>query len=921
MSKGKGTPSRPPPAKIRKLSTAADRQPQPQPPPLENPTSPTLTHRSSFLSSPERDREARAVTTPKRTPKSPFRSLRTRLRSFGLGSASSPAAPTSTSKRPASLGSRPASAARDGWASTTWQRSVRGKTVSGPVSVVPGGAARLKGYHGPAGSRPNAALTAAAAEAAAGTVGRSVSLPANLAARAGGEGEDDDDDDADFDEQRRRADEVLPALLWRTRSEKRPQAAGADDEFGRVSEFGALVGGAVSPLSVDEFLAAQMPLRSPPLLLVSPVQSTTSDVGAQRPLPNRDRSPKPGLRSIQIPPRSGSGLSPNPPSSIARFLRSPTPEQQHGEAAERPSSPTSLNHRPPLMPPQISSDFVRQSDDLPLSALRARQVAETEAIARDLAARDPSHRNSRILPGATLPMDWATQTLVRSKTVGAVTDRWRDPYAAEGDVNGGKGSSSQGSSSLRRSSSDSPLLPQSDVMRNVIASTGRQGENERGFSLGRVAGRRQSSMINHKTHARTVSVPTTRNEQAAGRRHPISEDSPFKQPFPSEFEEVPFRRAANFCPASLATAAVDDEATNLPMSPSTPATPLMPQILEASPPPTTAPGSPDPGSSSSKPSSNAAGENGKSPLMDMIEQLQAHPTSRNNAVSAPIRSGGAFRGSSAGRQMFARGYALAAGDPEDAMENLDDSPYEEEYRHRDRNTSTQSEGGYPFPLAGYLDSAAPSRSASTDAGQVRPGPPASLVNLPSRHAGITATTARSPPAPTSLTSASDRDGFLLRSPLGGANMRAFLDPDSPDRSITMEQMEREIAQMEAELAASGTPRSMYDSPYLSSIRSPAVGDEEPESPSPPGSRITPRSAKRWSLIEMERAYERMKNLLASSNERQRSLSHDERAFGLDSVPEVLSAHDSPSVAARTDGGASREGEPPDQASCSPKPSA
>lgn len=946
MSKGKGTSTGPPPAKIRKLSVAADRQPPP--PPLENPTSPTSTHRSSFSSSPERNRAAAATkaTTPKRTPKSPFRSLRTRLRSFGLGSSSPSAtvAPSTSSskRRPASLGG---GGGKDGWSGTTTRQSVRGKTVSGPVSVIPGGAARLKGYQGPAGSRPNAALTAAAAEAAAGTVGRSVSLPANLAARAtrgGGGGGEGDDDGADFDEQRRRVDEALPALLWRARSGKSHR--GTEYGSGGVTEFGAIVGGAVSPLSVDEFLAAQMPLHSPPLL--SPTQTPVDGEEARTDPP--PRGPKAALRSIRIPPRAttSTGLSPNPTGSIARFLRSPTPEQQqhHGEAAENPSSPppTSSSHRPPLMPPRISSDFVRPSDDLPLSALRARQVAETEAIARVLnaaaAARDPSssssHRNSRILPGATLPIDWATQTLVRSKTMGAVVaavpDRWRDPLlVVEGNSGGGggrKGSSSQGSSSLRRSSSDSPLLPQSDVMRNATAlASGRQGENERGYSLGRVAGRRQSSMIKYKTHARTVSVPTTRHEQAAGRRHPPADsDSPFKQPFPSEFEEVPFRQEANtFRPSSLAA----DGETHLPLSlsPSTPATPLLPQIVEASPPPTTATGSPDPGSSSG----NAADENGRSPLMDMIEQLQGHPTSGNAAVSAPFRGGGAFRGRpSVGRQMFAREYAAAAAaaeDPEDAMENLDDgvgSPYEEEgeeSRYRDRNTSTQSEAGYPFPLAGYLDSAAPSRSASTDAGQVHPGPPAYLVNLPS-HAGLPATTARSPPTPTSPTSASERDGFLLRSPPGGAHMRAFFEPDSPDRSITMEQMEREIAQMEAELAASGTPRSMYDSPYLSSIRSPAV-DEEPESPSPPGSRITPRSAKRWSLIEMERAYERMKNLLASSNERQRSRSHDERAFGLDSVPEVLPVQDSPSAAARTDGGASREGERPDQASFSPKPSA
>ncbi|GAA5991873.1 hypothetical protein JCM10908_002249 [Rhodotorula pacifica] len=905
MSKGKaaattGAAAAPPPAKIRKSqqlgherageasATERDRGR----PRFHDPTSPTATHRSSFSSSPERDRSARAAaaaalaaataaTTPKRTPKSPFRSLRTRLFGHsGSGQANPPsssAAGTGSKRRTSSFGGRPAEGS-----TLAARHSVRGKKVSGPISVVPGGAARLKGYSGPAGSRSNAALTAAAAEAAAGTVGRSVSLPANLAraARGGGDGAGDE---ADIDEpegyEQREDDTLRPALLWRG-------ASGADRSIGggggggvAVTEFGALSsgttggGGATTPLSrtgvsVDEFLAAQVPMHSPPILATA--ESTA-----------RDRlAVKQTHRSIQIAPRTGGSLSPNAPASITRFLRSPSPDtSQHGGGGSGLSSPSSLVS-PPLVP-RISSDFVRQSDEPSLSALRARQAAETEAIARTLAARDPSHRNSRILPGATLPNDWTSQTLVRSKTVSGVPDRWRDPYSSprNGDEDDYSGDGAGGSTSLRRSSSDSPLLPHSDVMLNAIAAAaGTQSENERGFSLGRVAGRRQSLTV--KTHNRTISAPVIGN----GPRAVPSIRPNSSRPFPSEFEEVPFQQFRS-------TSSSDDG----PLSHTVSAGPTpLPQIVETSPVPTETSGSPVLAGSE-------ASQAAASPLMDMIEQLEGRPTASSETgaggagartetssdIASPVLRGGAPGTSSASRHLVAHHYG---GEDSDAMEHIDDSPFE--FR-RDRNTSTQSEAGYPFPLAGYLDSAAPSRSGSTDAGQTRPGPPTYLFNVNASNASaVPSARTAAGLSPDSLRSDSEsaaspsRAQYLgLDASSGGASHLRSLE--SPDRSITMEQMEREIAQMEAELTASGTPRTLYDSPYLSSIRSPER--EEPDSPSPPGSRVTPRSAKRWSLVEMERAYERMKSLLAASS-RDRS-NDDGRSPALDSIAEGTSARD------------------------------
>lgn len=792
--------------------------------------------------------------------------------------------------------------------------------MSGPVSVIPGGAARLKGYRGPGdNSRVNAALTVEAAEAAAGTVGRSVSLPANLAARARFELEEHDPEREDA--------QFPPTLLWPLIGAKSGDRVSAG-EAGGVTEFGALratkepTRRSRTPLSVDQFLAAQMPpLNSPPL----PVQSPgLSDAAAPQPAPTQEPRSKPGLQPIEIPIRESSSLSlPYRPTSKARLSRARTPDQPARSPGT--SSAANMSPRPRLMPPRISSDFVRQSDEPSLTTLRARQAAETEAFARNLAALgDPSHRNSRILPGATLPGDWASQTLlVRSKTMGAIPDRWRDPYdvppadAAEQAVRNGQGGSPHSSSSLRRSLSDSPLLPTSVP----------HGENERGVSLGRVAGRRQSSI--GKAHGRTVSVPTTRTEQAGHHspQHPSSRSSSHR-PFPSEFEEVPFRRG-HFRPASMPTAAT--AAQDLPLSPSTPGTPHMPQIVENSPPPTTFSGaSPDLNSSAAD---QAADQTVTSPILRMIKQLEAPPSTGQREWNRSGAPGAApvSRGAGKGPQTLAHECA----EDSDAMERLggrhdpdhdhnDLSPYE--YRRDARNASTQSEAGYPFPLAGYLDSAAPSRSASTDAGRTAafPGPPAYLSSLQSR-SSLAAPPRGRISAPNSPESASGDDRIRSGPFVGlgvssrGMYMHAL---ESPDRSVTMEQMEREIAQMEAELAASGTPRSMYDSPYLSSIRSPpaAAAEDEPASPSPSG--VTPRSAKRWSLVEMERAYERMKSLLAaSSNERHRSQSLGlDRPFALDSVPEGVSVRDnSPSASpARRPEGA--EQATLAEASTSPQPS-
>lgn len=796
--------------------------------PLDRPGTPGSTQRSSFSSSPDRDRP---IAPTRQTPKpgrSPFKSFRARLHAFGFGSdttpPSSPVLATSathgsrTPQRSGSLGRK--AGRKEG------QQSVRGKRVSGPIAVVPGGAARLKGYNGPAGTRPNASLGTQAAEAAAGGIGKSVSLPADLAAaksnRSLNRGGENGGDDREVELDRKEAETFPPTLLWRP-----------DED---VSELGMRE--TRSPLSVDEYLAAQVPAQSPPV--VTTIYPSNS---------SGRRSPRP---PIHISPRPDSALSPNPPASLSRFLRSPNPDQQQLS---------------PFMPPlvnRVSSDFVRQVDQPPLSALRARQAAETEALRA-------ANRNSRLLPGATLPSDFASQALVRSKTEGAVPQRWRDQSApggageggSPGRRNGGDSPSTPpaGSTTLRRSLSDSPMLPQSDIMLNAISASASShaAEDSRGFSLGRVAGRRQSSI---KTHSRAVSVPTTRTEHSGY-------GSPSK-PFPSEFEEVPVQRRSQY------------RASDLPVSPSTPATPHLPQIVEASPSTKTVASV-----SRSLPSGEAAqvtNEHAPSPLLDLIEHLQANP---HEEEPSPRTVPGSFtRTEHAGADMAGRHpLARQVAEESDAMEYLDETPLDYQ---RGRNQSTQSSvaGGYPFPLAGYLDSSASSQQGSVASPLgVHPGAPAYL--LQNNNSDEPSAPARSPSNPKSPDSMSEYEPSPARSPFtlstpAGSRLRA---PDSPERSITMEQMEREIAQMEIELAAAGTPRSLYDSPFLSNARSPV----EPDSPTPSGSKITPRTNKRWSLIEMEKAYERMKDLLAASSERRPSeREEDGRSPALQAVPEGTS---------------------------------
>ena len=109
------------------------------------------------------------------------------------------------------------------------------------------------------------------------------------------------------------------------------------------------------------------------------------------------------------------------------------------------------------------------------------------------------------------------------------------------------------------------------------------------------------------------------------------------------------------------------------------------------------------------------------------------------------------------------------------------------------------------------------------------------------------------------------------------------DEDDPEPLLSVDEMEREIARMEAELALSGTPlrASPFSDAPLSVESSPILDRHASLAfPDPPSrvslarslsqtsaassSDVTPRTARRWSIVEVELAYHRMKQMLGST---------------------------------------------------------
>ncbi|GAA5837539.1 hypothetical protein JCM11251_002009 [Rhodosporidiobolus azoricus] len=302
-----------------------------------------------------------------------------------------------------------------------------------------------------------------------------------------------------------------------------------------------------------------------------------------------------------------------------------------------------------------------------------------------------------------------------------------------------------------------------------------------------------------------------------------------------------------------------------------------------------------------------------SPLSELIEELRSRQSS---VAGSPVVN-------SPQAAILARGGPAAEGDSEESEEDEEegevvDSP---NFSRKD----SQGDGAHPFMLAAYLNSPLGSPSVgkkrrskqsiqqppmpSLDSSVFFSGAVPTLGEL-SSSASSYATAGSAPSPPSAFLVPISSPSAATTGPLT-ATQSSLLS--TPDRTLTLNQMEREIARMEAELALSGCPHSFYDNstpkaaqvaafssstpvptslsatqgattPSLSELGVP-VPASEPESPSsaaqaldsstpptsssaPPGSsslsQVTPRTARRWSIFEIEKAYDRMKKMLGSS---------------------------------------------------------
>ncbi|BGP39428.1 hypothetical protein JCM10449v2_003370 [Rhodotorula kratochvilovae] len=412
--------------------------------------------------------------------------------------------------------------------------ATNGARVGGPVAGAPG----LKGFSGPAGAADTV-----------GNMSRSASLPSKLHAP--------------------RQERTPPSL---------PQLVFSADH---VDEFGA-------KQSVDQALAHEM--RSP-VSMYSPSATTPARSPEYRnsASPPPRISPFPGRPIVIAPKRAASPLT-------SPFLRNttspgPPPDQRNSAASTLPSpylqpssrashlpptaSPSAVLSAPipqrvlsPIPPPsrrilnRVSQDFTRQPDAPPLSSLRKQQAAQRASLTRTLSRQ--GHRNSRILPGATLPSELADMALVRSKSAGADGDDDLEPRTrhfsaqlappvplgssgraaarASWQVNGvGSEAARRIPGLLQRRHSVSP------VVTPVIPQQPDDGEDEVGISpSGESASSPLEARAKEEHRGRSLSALLGRASTGLGFASPPiggadGEQRPSK-PFPPEFDEVPVQR-------------------------------------------------------------------------------------------------------------------------------------------------------------------------------------------------------------------------------------------------------------------------------------------------------------------------------------------------------------------------------------------
>ncbi|GAA5978013.1 hypothetical protein JCM5350_006298 [Sporobolomyces pararoseus] len=630
-------------------------------------------------------------------------------------------------------------------------------------------------------------------------------------------------------------------------------------------------------------------------------------------------------------PQSSPPLS---PSSTTTTTRRPARTSSISIGVRRPQTSENLSPTSQPLPvfARISSDFARPLAAPPLSALRAKQLKETESLNKTIAA---SNRHSRILPGATLPALFPSvdserppSSISRSQSARASIGsdkvqqrsslRSQDSVRAPSIDSSSRKRFSNGGDRLKddlayRRHSLSPVIP-SAANSSPDGSPNRPKEEEttetqRGKTLSGVLGvaaRRTSTGLG-------FGLPSSLTGNGLEKRRP-------SKPFPGGFEEVPFQ------PTATVESPLSTSATPTSPSPSNPPRRILKAISIAPRKPTDSPAltkTPSPTEeTTSFPSSSSASKSTSQPSAELatpfpqlgpvrrrqnsggIEQLPPLPAPSPPLVSTVSTEGGGIRKSRSLAELQ---------DSEEVVTKVEESSVKAGgYAARLaelRLLRTPNLDGEGEKKVDSLEKVEPEMNTSTSKGQMerpeatprrtteeeeevddsRPVSPShSTTNSPgadhpfrlSTYLDFLPLTQPSPLANASPSNPNSTAPLALSSSSTGVQSAATTtknDATKPDTNLTLAQMEQEIVKMEKELALAGTPRSFfteegdYDSvslsPEVPRSFGPAalVTQSELETPSINENVVTPRTARKWSIVEVERAYERMKRLLGSSS--------------------------------------------------------
>ncbi|GAA5934270.1 hypothetical protein JCM1841_005420 [Sporobolomyces salmonicolor] len=566
-----------------------------------------------------------------------------------------------------------------------------------------------------------------------------------------------------------------------------------------------------------------------------------------------------------------------------------------------PSSP--LHQKPPILN-RISADFARSPVDPPLSSLRAQQVRETESLLS-------TKRHSRILPGATLPSNFAepgetvtSSPLVRSKSAGPrfASEKRKKHHSAQEALppppppvperaswqvaaSLGRGPSPRFKDDLAfRRHSITPVSPVVTSLSSVALAPANDGrtEEQRGKTLGQLLGMGRRASLGQ------------------GQKRP-------SKPFPGGFEEVPFQPQPHHTPPH------EDTLPFVP-SPSRPIRPLslstqrqrsadypdtpphsarlpvpLPQRDSSLPPssaflvrdeygnddrpvsPRTLPTPNGPHRPSELPHSAGPAQLTfpRSSLEAPFSQPETQPLRRSKSASNLQDFSPLHRMTTTDRpfppvissplaQLLASFGSRRPSTLDEEDDDIMGDPAHGRASAGGRILSSSPGGESAFPLAGHLDSSTFPRSPAVAVQAFAPTMPSPSSPLPSP-------SRTTPSRPQGLAAPSSRHS-----------------PTTPDsaRTLTLGEMEVEIARMEKELARSGRPRTFFvpgpededgkelttDSPTRARTLDfpPSDPSAEVTSIQQNSSIVTPRTARRWSILEVEKAYERMRKMLGSS---------------------------------------------------------